>query len=52
MFGTCLFDARQALSAPITAFTQHFGWLVREAEVTARALPDHLDGLRTAVAPP
>ena len=38
--------------ARITAFTEHFDWLVREAEITARALPDHLDGLLAAVTPP
>ena len=33
----------------IGAFTRHFDRLVKEADVTARALPDHLRGLRTRV---
>lgn len=35
--------------ARITAFTEHFDWLVREAEVTARGLPAFLDALRTDI---
>jgi transcriptional regulator with XRE-family HTH domain len=30
----------------IAAFTEHFDWLVREAEITARGLPTFLDQLR------
>ncbi len=33
-------------TARITAFTTHFDQLVREARVTARALPDHLAALK------
>ncbi|SNR64785.1 helix-turn-helix domain-containing protein [Puniceibacterium sediminis] len=37
-------------TARITAFTTHFDQLVREATVTARALPDHLETLRSEIA--
>ena len=35
--------------ARIAAFTEHFDWLVRAAEVGARDLPAYLDGQRRAV---
>lgn len=37
-------------SARVDSFTRHFDWLVREADVTARQLPDHLRALRAQVA--
>ena len=37
-------------SERVQAFTAHFDGLVREASVTARDLPDHLRGLRAALA--
>lgn len=33
----------------IAAFSEHFDWLVREAEITARALPGFLDQLRDEI---
>lgn len=35
--------------ARIDAFTEHFDWLVREAEITARALPGFLDTFRAEI---
>ncbi|MFP4044194.1 MAG: helix-turn-helix domain-containing protein [Rhodosalinus sp.] len=34
----------------VQAFVQHFDWLVREAEVSDRAFPDHLRNLRARIA--
>ena len=34
----------------VQAFVQHFDWLVREAEVSDRAFPDHLRALRARIA--
>ena len=36
-------------TARVTSFTQHFDWLVREAEVTARDVPTVLARLRTEI---
>ncbi|MBV7395795.1 helix-turn-helix domain-containing protein [Mameliella sediminis] len=33
----------------VTAITQHFDHLVKEASITARALPDHLNALKTRI---
>lgn len=32
--------------ARIIAITEHFDWLIREADITARGIPDYLDTLR------
>jgi len=34
----------------VQAITEHFDHLVREADVTARALPDHMRGIRAGTA--
>ncbi|MFN7224721.1 MAG: helix-turn-helix transcriptional regulator [Paracoccaceae bacterium] len=36
-------------TARVDSFTRHFDWLVREADITARQVPDHLRGLRTQI---
>ncbi len=35
----------------VTAITQHFDHLVKEASITARSLPDHLQSLEQSIAP-
>lgn len=35
----------------VISFTQHFDWLIREAEVSARRLPDILQKLRAEIVP-
>ncbi|MFN3847253.1 MAG: helix-turn-helix transcriptional regulator [Paracoccaceae bacterium] len=36
-------------TARVESFTRHFDWLVREADITARQVPDHLRGLRAQI---
>ncbi|MCU0899022.1 MAG: helix-turn-helix transcriptional regulator [Cypionkella sp.] len=36
-------------SARVDSFSRHFDWLVREAAVSARAVPDHLRDLRARI---
>lgn len=36
-------------SARVASFTQHFDWLVREADISARDFGDHLRGLRATI---
>ena len=33
----------------VRTLSQHFDWLVREAAISARAVPDHLRALRAAL---